>query len=53
MNRINKVSGEYFVYTDTRVLGPFKFYNQAYKALVEYEREQEEERRDNKHQSAS
>lgn len=43
MSPIKKVHNEWFVYTDTRVLGPFKFYNQAYKALVEYERDQKEE----------
>jgi hypothetical protein len=43
MNPIRKVNDSYFVYTETRVLGPFKFYKQAYKAWIEYQKEQEQE----------
>jgi hypothetical protein len=41
--RIRKVNGSWFVYTETRVLGPFRFYKQAVKALLEYDAERRDE----------
>lgn len=47
MNKIiEHPNGGWFVYTDTRVLGPFKFRKQAVRAEREYEVEQKEERRE-------
>lgn len=39
MSSIRQVMNEWFVYTDTGVLGPFKFYSRAVAALREYEKD--------------
>lgn len=42
ITRIEKVNGSWFAYTATGVLGPFKFYYQALRAVKEQGRENDD-----------